>query len=228
MPWYSCCLSCVPGRNLCSWRMASALRSTLETLRAQHGARVRSSPLDLSSNLQDKPVFITGGSRQSVIWQTSLHEYSSGHHNTMRRRCFFLDELDPSSADSHAVQRVETEKNLHALLGPAAAEGAQEQQRAANRAVKASALPPGFALDERWRSTPSPTTPLPRLSQPGRAKHAWLLTRPHPWDCTCRCWLLRRWPLKHRCTHMLCAFSFAGWPGRQYPTTGQRRPGIRR
>ena len=62
------------------------------------------------------------------------------------------------SLTHQAVQRVQTEENLRALLGPVAAEPAQEQQRAANRAVKASALPPGFALDKRWRSTPSPTT----------------------------------------------------------------------
>ena len=78
------------------------------------------------------PVFVTGGSRQSVIQKTSLHEDSSGHHNTARfrvtsnsrlhRRCFFLDEFDPSSSDSHAVQRIETEKNLRALFGPAAVE----------------------------------------------------------------------------------------------------------
>ena len=36
------------------------------------------------SVLPPMPVFVTGGSRQSVIQQTSLHEDSSGHHNTMR------------------------------------------------------------------------------------------------------------------------------------------------
>ena len=86
----------------------------------------------------------------------------------LSRRCLSLDEPDPSSADSHAVQRVETEKNLRDLLGPAAAEAAQEQQRAANRAVKAYALPPGFTLGERWRSAPSPTTSKPRFSQPSQ------------------------------------------------------------
>ena len=62
------------------------------------------------------------------------------------------------------MQRVKTEKNPRALLGPAAAGAAQEQQRAANRPVKASALPPGFALDKRWRSTLSPTTSEPGFS----------------------------------------------------------------
>ena len=116
------------------------------------------------------PAFVTGGFRWIAIQQTSpsrRFEWSSQYHARFRltsysrlpRRCLFLDELDPSSADSHAVQRVETEKSL---LGQAAAE-------AANRAMKASARPPEFTLDERWRSTPSPTTSEPRLSQPGRA-----------------------------------------------------------
>ena len=39
-----------------------------------------------------------------------------------------LGELGPPSADSHAVQRVETEMNLRALLGPAAADAAQEER----------------------------------------------------------------------------------------------------
>ena len=68
----------------------------------------------------------------------------------------FSDELHPPSVDSHAVQRVDTAKNLRALLGPVVAEAAQEQQRAANQAVEASALPPGFA-----------TTSEPRHSQLG-------------------------------------------------------------
>ena len=80
-------------------------------------------------------VFVISGSRQSVIQQTSRHEDSSGHYNTMRdfnskpkvaRQCLFLDEFDTSSADGHAVQRFITEENLRAFLGPAAAEAAQE------------------------------------------------------------------------------------------------------
>ena len=121
------------------------------------------------------------------------------------------------SADSHAVQRVKTEKNLRALLGPAAAEAAQEQQRAANRAVKASALRPGFALDERWRSTPCRQRSEPGFSQPSSGKHAWPPTRPHPWDCTSRPWRRRRWPQRHRPrTCKLFAFSLGGGPDRQY------------
>ena len=117
-------------------------------------------------------------------------EWSPQYHGLFRvtsnsrlpRRCFFLDELDPSSADSHAVQRVETENNCCVFLAPAAAEAAEEQDRAANRAVKASALPLGFALDERWRSTPSLTTSEPRLSQPVGASMLGCSPGLHPWD----------------------------------------------
>ena len=78
-------------------------------------------------------------------------QYSARFRETsnsrLPRQCWFLDEFDASGAVSHAVKRVETEKNLRVLLGPAAAEASQKQQRAANRSVKASTLPPGFAFD---------------------------------------------------------------------------------
>ena len=103
------------------------------------------------------------------------------------------------------MQRVKTEKNLRALSGPAAAEAAQEQQRAANRAVKASALPPGFALDERWRSTLSPTTSEPGFSQPSQAS------------------------MPRTCKLFALSWGERGSKlNRQHTTIGQRRSGTRR
>ena len=76
------------------------------------------------------PVFAIGGSRQSLIQQTSRHEDSSGHHNTMRvsvrlqaRDCRDINWFWMSSA-----HRVPT----------------AEEWRAANGAVKAFPQAPGF------------------------------------------------------------------------------------
>ena len=116
------------------------------------------------------PVFVIGGSRQSVIQQRSRHADSSGHRHIMGASVRLQTRDCPGNVrfwlHSHALQRVETE----------------EKQRAANRT---------------GRSAPSPTTSKPIFSQPNRPSMLGP-PRPHPWDCTSRRWLLRQLPQKHR------------------------------
>ena len=119
------------------------------------------------SALPPMPVFVTVGFRQSVIQQTNRHLDSSGKR--LPQRFSSSDGLHPSCVDGDAVQQAEMEGNLHALLGPAAVEAAKEEQRAANRAVKAFARPPWFALDDHGRSTSPSTASETRFSQQGRA-----------------------------------------------------------
>ena len=139
-----------------------------------------------ASALPRMPVFVIGESRQSVIQQMSRHADSSIHRNTMRASVRLQTRDCPDNvcfwmSSTHRVltatlcNESKRRRKLRALLGPAAGEAAQEQQRAANRTVKASALPPGFAFDEHWRSAPSPTTSTPRFLQPSRTS---MLGRP--------------------------------------------------
>ena len=157
-------------------------------------------------------------------WSSQYHaRFRETSNSRLPRQCLLLDEFDASSADSHAVQRVETEKSLVALLGLAADEAAHEQRLAADRTVKAPALPPVFALDEHLNSASSPTKSKPRFSQPSETG-----TRDSPPG------------LDHGTAPLNVGFSggdnkkhsrrawrrsLVGWPARHYLTIGQRRPG---
>ena len=192
-----------------------------------------------ASALPLMPVFVIGESRQSVIQQMSRHADSSIHRNTMRASvrlqtrdcpdnvCFWMSSTHRVLAAT-LCNESKRRRKLRALLGPAAAEAAREQQRAASRTVKASALPPGFAFDEHWRSAPSPTTSKPRFLQPSRTS---MLGRPPGLiHGTSRRWLLRQSPQKHRPRSLrLFACSLVGWPTRHYLGLGSdtgRVPGV--
>ena len=80
------------------------------------------------SVLPPMAVSVTGftSERNPVDEPSRRFEWSSQYHAPFRvasnsglsRRCFPLNELGPASVDNYAVQRIETEENLCAPLGP--------------------------------------------------------------------------------------------------------------
>ena len=103
-------------------------------------ASVRSRWFPSERNEADEP-------SRGLGWSSQYHAlFRESSNSRLPRRCFFLESSTHRVLAATLCNESKREKNLRAILRPAAAEGAQEQQRAGNGAVKASALPPRFAL----------------------------------------------------------------------------------
>ena len=110
--------------------MASSLRTALEALRAHHGVRVRRSPLDLSNNLQEKPIaktstlnlvrqYVMGvrGQQRSVIILVSRPActriaWSLFPSTASVRYRWFPSERNPADEQYHARFRVTSNSRL--------------------------------------------------------------------------------------------------------------------